>query len=177
MCSTKGYWNHKDLENRLIAYGYIRWRRREGAILVQSLIGQRLLAAGVGNALVLYDATNASHCPSHGTLMAFVRSYASDFCVALFGQRLSCGFWVCITVARMVSLMRCLAIFLHQVCHIVVSFGCFAVDFANLRKVSNFRHWVPSGRHMSCSMWQLLGWFQVCADHNEPHRRLKIYVC
>ena len=32
-------------------------------------------------------------------------------------------------------------------------------------------------RHMSCSMWQLLGWSQVCADYNEPHRRLMIYFC
>ena len=73
--------------------GFIRfnWGRGKGAILVQSLVGLRLLAAGVGNALVLYDATNASHCPSHGTLMAFVRAQASDFSVALFGQRLSCA--------------------------------------------------------------------------------------
>ena len=73
--------------------GFIRfnWGRGKGAILVQSLVGLRLLAAGVGNALVLYDATNASHSPSHGTLMAFVRSHASDIFVALFGQRLSCA--------------------------------------------------------------------------------------
>ena len=58
---------------------------------MQSLVGQRLLAAGVGNALDLYDTTNAFHSPSHGTLMAFVRAQASDFSVALFGQRLSCA--------------------------------------------------------------------------------------
>ena len=59
MCSTKGFGNHQDLENRLIAFGYISSRRREGAILVQSLVGQRLHAAGVGNALDLFAAKNA----------------------------------------------------------------------------------------------------------------------
>ena len=59
MCSTKGFGNHQDWESRLFAFGYISRRRREGAILVQSLVGQRLHAAGVGNALDLFDAKNA----------------------------------------------------------------------------------------------------------------------
>eukprot|EP00959_Pyramimonas_sp_CCMP1952_P178850 3738803-Pyramimonas_sp.AAC.1 len=77
--------------SRNYAYGYLKHRRREGAILVQSLVQERLREAGHSYSTEFYDATNAFHSVSHDMLMMFIRLNADEFATALFAQRLQHG--------------------------------------------------------------------------------------
>eukprot|EP00959_Pyramimonas_sp_CCMP1952_P121163 2533256-Pyramimonas_sp.AAC.1 len=77
--------------NRGHAYGYMKRRRREGAVLVQSLCGERLRESKLSFFSTFYDATNAFHSVEHWLLKMFVKQHASPFAAALLGQRLDHG--------------------------------------------------------------------------------------
>ena len=143
--------------------GFIRfnWGRGKGAILVQSLVGLRLLLLLLATHLfsmmprTLLSLPQPWHahglCPcasqrlQRGALWttAFLRPPSASVqrrrSGNAFGQRFTA--WRLFACNWFMNVYhRGTDGFLDEVSgH---TFGCFAVDLANLRKVSNFRHWV-----------------------------------
>ena len=75
---------------RPYAYGYARGRRREHAIMQQSVLCHRLDLAGCGRCTDFFDAANAFASPSHPSLLQFVeRSSPSEWISQILRQRLA----------------------------------------------------------------------------------------
>ena len=76
--------------NRPYAYGYAKGRRREHAIMQQSVLCHRLDLAGCSRCTDFFDAANAFASPSHAALLQFVQAASPDkWTTQILQQRLA----------------------------------------------------------------------------------------